>query len=83
MLKLGRYLPQKIQSSHLKADCSLRFCLEIHYLQTVRQLCVLFSSGLRLNNFVAFILTGYLLSTRMIRNRMCSELRILFNFLLG
>ena len=31
--------------------------------------------------FVAFILTGYLLSTRMIRNRMCPELRILINFL--
>ena len=40
-----------------------------------------FVSGFRLNNFVAFILTGYLLSTRMIRNRMCPELRILINFL--
>ena len=47
-----------------------------------QQLNVLFSSGLRLNNFVAFILTGYLLSTRMIRNRMCPEMRILINFLL-
>ena len=37
---------------------------------------------IRLNNFVAFIFTGYLLSTRMIRNRMCPELRILVNFLL-
>ena len=32
--------------------------------------------------FVAFTLTGYLLSTRMIRNRMCPELRILINFFL-
>ena len=34
--------------------------------------------------FVAFtcVLTGYVLSTRMIRNRMCPELRILVNFLL-
>ena len=61
-----------------KADCS--FLLGDTLAPIVWQFNVLFSSGLRLNNFVAFILTGYLLSTRMIRNRMCPELRILINF---
>ena len=42
--------------------------------------CLVFLWTLRLNNFVAFILTGYLVSTRMIRNRMCPELIILVNF---
>ena len=32
--------------------------------------------------FVAFILTGYLLSARVIRNWKCPELRFLVNFLL-
>ena len=63
-----------------KADCS--FLLGDTLAPIVWQFNVLFSSGLRLNNFVAFILTGYLLSTRMIRNRMCPELRILINVLL-
>ena len=54
-----------------KADCSFLFGDTLAP-NCMTALCLV-PSGLRLNNFVAFILTGYLLSTRKIRNRMCSE----------
>ena len=42
--------------------------------------CLVFLWTLRFYDFVVFILTGYLVSTRTMRNRMCPELIILVNF---
>ena len=62
-----------------KADCSF-LQGDILAPNCMAAQCLVFLWTLRFYDFVVFILTGYLVSTRTMRNRMCPELIILVNF---